>query len=162
MTIEGFVMKLAEMELAVHAEMTGTLEAAAVAVEREAKREIGHYQQAAGPFPKWRRLAPRTLRDKRRLGYAPPDRPLERTGDLRAKIEHKLTGLADPAHMEAHIGANGVKAVVQEAGTQDGHVPARSFLGRAAVRMEERIIRALGEAFGIALGVRAGSTRQLR
>jgi hypothetical protein len=113
----------------------------------EAKREIGHYQEAAGPFVEWAELADSTKADRRRLGF-PDDYPLLRSGELHDSIQHTASG----DHGEA--GSNSDTAVWQELGTHpagqllagsgaDYHIPPRSFLGGAAFRMASRVVEQL-------------------
>jgi hypothetical protein len=83
-----------------HAQKQG-LEKAACLIEEEARAVVGHYQEAAGPFPAWDPLAESTQEERQRLGFTPND-PLLRTGSLRDSIDHKveddkaLIGSADP------------------------------------------------------------------
>lgn len=105
-------------------------------IEAEAKAEIGTYQGAIGDYPEWAPLAARTVKEKTELGYAPPDNPLLREGDMRDSIEHTAQG------HEAAIGSNDQIAVYQELGTS--RIPARSFLGRAAARTGEAVAEAIG------------------
>jgi HK97 gp10 family phage protein len=131
------IVKMAEVTVAVELETRKALERAAVVVEREAKATIGTYQPEAGPFAQWAQLADSTLAEKEKLGYAPPDNPLLREGDLRDSIGHVVSG------HEAAVGSNSDVAVYQELGTR--HMPPRSFLGGAAVRKEGEIVEILGE-----------------
>jgi hypothetical protein len=160
-SLEQAILKCAEIELALHTELYAAMERAAVLIEREAKREIGHYQRAAGPFQAWAPLKPRTVKEKTRLGYSPPDNPLLRTGKMRADINHavRLTG---PEGMEAEIGANGVVPVVQSLGSAARNIPARDFLGHAAVRKERAAVELLGVAVATAFGVRGAMMTRLR
>lgn len=130
LSILDFVTKLAEIEAEIELGQRSVLERAARRVQQEAKREIGHYQQAAGPFPKWPKLADKTVEEKTRLGFAPPDNPLKRTGEMRDSIGYHV----NDEGTEAEIGANGVVPVVQELGAPARGIPARDFLGRAVVR----------------------------
>src|SRR5690348_3170601 len=86
------------------------LEKAAVEVEKRAKDKIGEYQDAVGPFEKWRELADSTKADRVRKGF-PENEPLLRTGEMRDSIEHKV------ADHEAHIGSDNSIALYQELGT---------------------------------------------
>ncbi|MGH7068185.1 MAG: hypothetical protein ACREFO_05885 [Acetobacteraceae bacterium] len=161
-SIEQAVTRLAEIDLDLHHELYMTLKRAAVAIEREAKREIGHYQPARGPFISWAPLRPRTVREKTHLGYSPPDNPLKRTGTLRASIDHEVMTVAPGMPMEAEIGANGVVAVAQSVGAPSRNLPARDFLGHAAVRLQVPIIEEVGNVAMMVFGRRGGaSTRFL-
>lgn len=148
LSLAQFAAKLAEVPLEMQAAETLVLTHAAKHVQQEAKKQIGHYADAAGPFGAWAPLAETTLADKERAGYAPPDNPLLRSGDMRDSIEYTVLPL------EAHVGSNDDKAVYQELGTHgpnpgaDGyHVPPRSFLGSTAFREKDQIGRMIG--FGI-------------
>lgn len=129
------------------------LERAARLVEREAKRSLGHYQDAIGPFAAWEPLHESTLeggrspktghffRGKIELGYASAgdDNPLEREGGLRDSIHSEV------GHREAVVGSNSVYAAVQELGDPENNQPPRSFLGGAAARKAEEVARIIGE-----------------
>ena len=127
------------------------LEQAAKLIEREAKAEIGIYQGPAGPFAAWRPLAQATREDRVRKGYTPND-PLLRTGDLRDSITHEV------GEREAVIGSDNQIAVYQELGTRA--IPARSFLGGAAVRKSDEVAAILGRHAMAAL-VGAGTSAKI-
>ena len=125
------------------------LERAAEAIAKEAKAEIGHYQESAGPFVGWKELSSATLDGfdhpqagyipgKRELGYADAgnDNPLERTGGLRDSYEHTVRG------REAEVGSNADEAVWQEMGTMNAlyPIPPRAVLGIAAVHKEHEAV----------------------
>jgi hypothetical protein len=131
-----FATMLAE----IHAETHHALERAARLVEKEAKAEIGDYQGAAGPFAAWAPLAERTIEDRVRKGFTPDD-PLLRTGTLRDSIGHSVEvhGIASG---HAVVGSDSDIAVWQELGTVN--MPARSFLGGAAVRKTPQVIHIIG------------------
>ena len=105
------------------------LERAAVIVETEAKRVIGTYDY------NWPQLAPSTQADRVAQGF-PANEPLLRTGEMRDSIEH----VSD--RKEAQIGSNSDIAVWQELGTVS--IPARSFLGEAAIRKEQEVVDEIG------------------
>lgn len=128
---------------------------AALAIEQEAKAEIGHYQESAGPFAGWKELSGATLDGfdhpgagahipgKRELGYASEgnDNPLLRDGGLRDSYEHTV-------HMrEAAVGSNDDKAVWQEMGTPNARYPIepRPVLGIAAVHKEHEAVDFIAE-----------------
>lgn len=161
-TLGGFAAHLAKMVVEVEIEKHHALERAARIVEREAKDEIGHYQGAAGPFAKWEPLAQATLyggvtpegyhyQGKIALGYAPPDNPLLREGDMRDSIEHTVIGDT------AYVGSNSQVAVEQELGTHT--IPARSFLGGAAVRKKNEVGRQIGRDVLMVLSGQGNKTR---
>jgi hypothetical protein len=139
----GFAAHLSKLPAVMLAEQHHAMEKAANLVEKEAKDEIGEYQQAAGPFAAWDPLAPSTLADKGAKGYAPPDNPLLRAGDLRDSIEHTVSALLAQSS-EADVGSNSDVAVWQELGTTK--MPARSFLGGALVRKEAEVVTLLGQS----------------
>lgn len=142
----GFADYLSKLPHVVELSRRQSLEKAAVVVKTEAKRSIGEYQAEAGPFAAWEPLAESTLEQKSKKGRAPPDNPLLVTGDLRESIEHNV--VSD----EAHVGSNSDVAVWQELGTN--RIPARSFLGGAAVRKTDEVKNLIGEAFEKALAGR--------
>ena len=128
---------------------------AALAIEKEAKAEIGHYQESAGPFVGWKELSGATLDGfdhprvgripgKRELGYADDegnDNPLLRDGGLRDSYEHTV-------HLrEAAVGSNDDKAVWQEMGTMNARypIPPRAVLGIAAVHKEHEAVDFIAE-----------------
>ena len=135
---------------------------AAVIVQEEAQRELGHYQPAVGPYREWAPLAESTLEGwddshgnhhpgKIELGYAPPDNPLLASGELKYSIEisynsreaaigvpDETVGDGSDGNRERNIGD---VAVDLEFGTRD--MPARSFLGRAAYVKREEIVAAM-------------------
>ncbi|HVC15974.1 MAG TPA: hypothetical protein VNE18_01600 [Rhodanobacter sp.] len=141
LSILGAIVRLGEMVVAVKIEEHEAMKRAALIVEKEAKREIGHYQEEAGPFAAWAMLADSTVAEKQALGYAPPDNPLLRKGDLRDSIGHAVSE-AGAFHAEAVVGSNSDIAVYQELGTEK--MPPRSFLGGAAVRSGKKVAEAVG------------------
>ncbi|HQT62543.1 hypothetical protein [Acidiphilium sp.] len=123
------------------------LDDAAKIVQGRAKQIIGHYQTETGPFDQWSPLAASTVQEKERLGYAPPDNPLKRTGEMQASIERS----ADAER--AYVGSDEDKALWQEMGTHGPgvgpsgyHVPPRSFLGAAAFQLEDKVAEIVTEA----------------
>jgi phage gpG-like protein len=132
-----FGAHLAVMALAETLTLHHGLKKCAVAVEKTAKAEIGHYQDAVAHFPAWAPLADSTEAEKSRLGY-PLGAPLLRKGDLRDSISHEIDGL------EAVIGSDSDIMVYQELGTS--RIPPRAVLGPAAIRNEKLILHTLGHA----------------
>lgn len=128
--------------LAPAAELAGVAAAAKI-IQAEAKAEIGHYQDQAGPFSAWRELADRTKADRLRKGFTEND-PLLRTGEMRDSVETTVHATAIGA--EAAIGSNSQIAEWQELGTSK--MPPRSFLGGAAVRKGEEATGTILEAIG--------------
>ena len=125
------------------------LRAAATIVAEAADGYIGEYQPAAGPFPAWKPLSQATLhggvspsghkfKGKIDLGFAPPDRPLLRTGFMRDTIESSV----GPGKMV--VGSDDEVAFWQELGTR--YMPARSFIGRAMFEKQGAAVAAVMEA----------------
>lgn len=136
------VVHLARIAIEVEIETHHALTRAAKIVEAEAKAEIGHYQDAVGPFAGWAELADRTKADRLNAGY-PENEPLLRTGELRDSIGHKVEG------HEAAVGSDLAVAEWQELGTS--RIPPRSFLGGAAVRKTPEVVEVIGEGAVIGL-----------
>lgn len=137
MSIVEFCGKLAEITESIEEVKHEALEKAAKIVEKEAKREIGHYQDGGGMFPPWAELADSTKDDRVRLGFSEND-PGLRSGDMRDSIEHEVHG------DEAVVGSNADELVYFELGTQ--HQPPRSVLGLAAERKAPEVAEILGES----------------
>lgn len=118
-------------------------------IEHVAKEEFGEYQPAVGPFPAWAPLAPTTLAGwgpfpgKEQLGYAPPDNPLVREGDLRDSISHEVHAL------EAFIGSPDERMPWFEFGTS--RMPPRPVLGPAAESSKAVIEKLIGAALVVGL-----------
>lgn len=136
-SISSFVEFLETRREAVRIAQKDGLNAAGEMLVREAQATIGEYQDAADPFPAWPELSEATLEGgvnevgyrypgKVELGYAPPDNPLLRTGQLRGSIEHEAT------EAEVVVGTYDPVAEWQEFGTKD--MPARSFIGATMFR----------------------------
>lgn len=147
LSLLGFIAKLAAFPAELEHETHKGMERAAVLVENEAKRLIGHDENpAAGPFAEWQELADSTKEEKERLGYfgvVSEYDSLLRTGGMRDSIDHRVEG------HEAVVGSNDDKAVWQELGTS--RIPARSFLGAGAFRKEDAVHEVLGSAVVTAL-----------
>jgi HK97 gp10 family phage protein len=137
-TLDGFVAHLAGLAVELEEKQHHALEKAARIVEKEAKAEIGHYQDQAGPFAAWRELADSTKADRVHKGFTEND-PLLRTGDLRESIGHEVDGNV------AIVGSTSDVAVYQELGTSK--IPPRSFLAGALVRKSEQVVNALGREY---------------
>lgn len=152
MDLLEFIAHLGGASLRMEAARHEALERAAKLVEDEAKREIGTYQDGAGPFAAWAELAESTKDDRVRLGFS-EDEPGLRTGEMRDSIDHKVEG------NEAVVGSTSEKMVWFELGTT--RQPPRSVLGGALVRKEEEVARLLGEASVAAL-IGPGANMRLR
>lgn len=105
-------------------------------VEKEAKEEIGHYQQAAGPFPAWVPLAESTQQDRVSKGFSADD-PELRTGELRDSIKSEASGLSSIAGSTSEV------MFWQENGT--AKMPPRSIIGIAYIRKLEFLEEELGK-----------------
>ena len=123
------------------------VERAAAAIEAEARREIGTYQEAAGPFQAWPELAPFTKADRLARGYSEND-PGLRTGEMRDSIERTAQG------EQAAVGSNDDKLLWFEMGTATQ--PPRSVLGTAAVHETDHVI---DDIAGAVVRVVAGVTK---
>lgn len=132
-----FAEHLLTLEVAIAATTHRALEKAARIVEKDAKGQIGSYQEAAGPFQDWAELAESTKEDRVRKGYTEND-PLLRDGKLRDSITHEVE-----VH-EAVIGSKSDIAAYQEFGTPT--IPPRPFMGPAVFKNKGKIQRILGEA----------------
>lgn len=154
-SLEEFVVFLATRVPVVDASVTHGLEVACRIVETEAKHEIGTYQPSGGPFAAWAPLAETTLEGwagrpgKVELGYAPPDNPLLRTGELRDAVEHTVDVDEAAVGVPSKIVIDGDKsvdigdvAIWQEMGTVK--IPPRSFLGHAGFVKEKAVVEAIG------------------
>jgi len=113
------------------------LDAVAAHVQKKAKDEIGHYQQAVGHFPAWEELAESTKADRLTQGYTEND-PGLRSGEMRNSVERQVDG------HEALIGSNDQDLVWFELGTEKQ--PPRPVLGTAVEYSHDYIRRTLGGA----------------
>lgn len=128
--------------LAIPAAASIALDAAAAAIEREAKAEIGTYQRSdMGPFQPWAELKDATKQERVRLGFTEND-PLLRTGELRDSISREVRGL------EAVVGSDNDVMVYQELGTRT--IPPRAVLGLAASRKTQDVMKLVGEGLQVA------------
>lgn len=123
-------------------ELHAGLDVIARKIEKDAKAEIGTYQDAVGPFPGWSELADATKDDRIRQGYSEND-PLLRSGQRMDDITHAVEGL------EAAIGTpqsalTAQIAVYEEFGTTKE--PARPVLGPAAFKNKTTIQKLVGAA----------------
>lgn len=141
--------KLFERTAAVEFALESALHRIGAHVEKVAKEEIGEYQPAVGPFPAWAPLSEYTLNGwgkypgKIQLGYAPPDNPLLREGDLRDSIEYHVD------HLEVSIGSDDDRMVYHELGT--ARMPPRPVLGPAVFRSKHVIEKLVGAALAVGL-----------
>ena len=126
------------------------LKESAELVEATAKAEFGDYQEPKGPYPGWAVLAPSTLIDKWRHGWAPPDNPLVRTHALQNSIQHEVGDFLGGNLFQAVIGSTSDIMPYHEYGTSK--MPSRPVLGPAlfvniekiGVIIQKRIQKAFG------------------
>lgn len=136
-SITHFLVHLIEAELAVQVASHRALDVAAAIVEKDAKEQIGTYQEDAGPFNAWPELADSTKQDRLHKGFSEND-PLLRSGELRDSISREVHG------NEAAIGSTSDVMVWQELGTE--RIAPRPVLGPAAYKNKDRIEKVLGAA----------------
>lgn len=148
LSIADAIAKLGEMTIAVNEAQHAIMTRACRVVQREAKAEIGHYQEQAGWMVAWADLADSTKADRVRKGY-PEDEPLLREGDLRDSIEIAVRDRLIGGETHGAVGSNSDIAVYQELGTS--RIPPRSFLGGAAFRKSEEVAELLGSEVVTAL-----------
>jgi hypothetical protein len=115
------------------------LEAAAALVERDARRQMGHYQPAVGPFQAWAPLSPAYAASKAAAGYPSPS-PLVRSGVMLASFQHEV----DHAGLTAIAGSTDPKMLWHELGTVK--MAPRPVWGPAAFKSQEAIGRLIGTA----------------
>jgi hypothetical protein len=117
------------------------------AVAEIARHKIGEYQGAVAgagwAFPEWPLLAARTVADKTAKGFAPPDNPLLRTGEMRSTVSFFVAGDM------LVVGSTDPVARYQEIGTD--RIPPRPFIGPAMLEADLLIKRELGGALASVL-----------
>lgn len=138
-SIGAFVAHLERIAAAAPQHELRALRDAGRVIQAETRAELGTYQAAAGPFGEWPSLTDFTQRERERLGFTAND-PLKASGELHDHIDlsfdakQAVVGVPDETvgdGTEANPIRNiGDVAIDLEMGTQ--HMPARSFLGRAA------------------------------
>jgi phage gpG-like protein len=134
--ILGFIAELPAIERDLHAAGPMIVEKACQIVQRKAKSAIGREHEM------WVPLAPSTIADKQKHGYAVP-KPLLRDGTLRDSINYTVND------NEGCVGSDDPVAVFQELGTS--RIPPRSFLVSSAISSEDRIHRMAAAATMAAL-----------
>jgi hypothetical protein len=136
------------------------LQEAARVVQQEASDSIGHYQGGAGPFKDWAPLSEYTLNGwdtptgdhypgKIEMGFAPPDNPLLRTGELKYHIDFTVSGYEAAIGVPDEQVGDGTQenpyrnigdvATDLELGTR--YMEPRSFLGRALYVKTDEVLR---------------------
>lgn len=142
----GCAQELLAGEVRVMSEAYVMLDKIGNAIEKQAKRQITHLQEATGPFEAWAPLAESTIeRKEEHSPYVLNDdgNPGLDTGEMRDSYQHTVDGWT------AHIGSDNDKAVWFELGTDK--MPARSVLGMAAVNKADQIVKYIGGATVVAL-----------
>lgn len=137
-TFEEMARHMLDLERIMPVSIGRITETIATAAQERAQAKIGHYQQGIEAFPAWAPLADSTLAEKRRLGFAPPDNPLLRTGELRESIEKRVDRLAG----QAQVGSNSDVMVYQELGTKT--IPPRPVLGPTGAEVMQTIEKLIG------------------
>ncbi len=138
-SITDFVEHLAAIAIAEDIAIRKGVNAAAKLVEKEAKAEIGTYQDEIGPFIAWPELAEATKADRIRKGFTEDD-PGLRTGEMRDSIGTAMSSDG----LEAQVGSNDDHMVYFELGTSKQ--PPRSVLGGAMARKLPEVKEILGTA----------------
>ena len=128
LSLAQMAAKLAVMEAEMKLVTPAIVAEACAMVCKEARESLGHYQDG------WPALQPETIARKM-MG----DSPLLETGQLRASIQWNSEG------NEGYVGSDDMNAVYHELGTSRG-VPARPFLGPAAIKMEDQIHKMAAKA----------------
>jgi len=132
---------LERQAVAVEAEIAGLVRATAESGAEMAREMIGREQETVavptGYFARWAPLAVRTIDDKTKLGFGPPDyQPLLRSGQYRASISGTSIGLTGV------VGSSDPVGVYHEFGTAE--MPPRPVLGRAVAVSFEVLCDQLG------------------
>jgi hypothetical protein len=122
----GFVAQLKTIDRDLTEVGPAILARACEMVAKAAREAIGKEHEM------WSALAPGTIAEKVRHGYAVPA-PLLRTGEMRSSIEWTV----DAAKLEGCVGSDDPVALYQELGTS--RIPPRSFLVSSAISMEDKI-----------------------
>lgn len=128
--LADFITHLAGAQVALVAAEQSALKKGALLIENEAKREMGHYQPAVGPFPAWAALAESTEARKAAMGY-PANAPLLASGDAQKNITHEISG------HDAVIGSPDEVMVYHEFGTSK--MPPRPVFGPAVYKNLEKL-----------------------
>jgi hypothetical protein len=151
MTLTNFVAHLAGAAMEISHINHAAMERACLVVEKEAKREVGTYQDGQGQIAGWAELADSTKDDRVRQGYSEND-PGLRSGEMRDSIGHAVS------ENEGVVGSNDEKLVWFELGTSKQ--PPRSVLALAALHKGEAVAKILGHGMTASLlgkGVHNGS-----
>jgi len=134
--LEAFVHHLARIERAVANSGRTAMAAAAIIIERDAKRQIGTYQPGVGDFPAWAPLSADYEAAKVAAG-GKANAPLLFSGEMRDSIDHTVSAT------EAVVGAKDEKMVYHEFGTSK--MPPRPVFGPAMLKTRKEVEAALGQ-----------------
>jgi HK97 gp10 family phage protein len=146
-SIFEFLAEIPAIERDLHASGPKIVERACQIVQKKAKAAIGREHE------EWAPLAPSTLADKAKHGFATP-KPLLRTGELRDSIEYTVNG------NEGCVGTDNKAAPFLEFGTSK--MPPRSFLVSSAISSEDKIHRMAAAATIAALSGHGHGARDVR
>ncbi|ANA13383.1 HK97-gp10 family putative phage morphogenesis protein [Acetobacter oryzifermentans] len=141
-TEQGFLDYLASAPVRLEAQLKTAMKHEASHLQKEAREEVGHYQEAAGPFPAWSPLADSTMDDRIRKGFTPDD-PGLRTGAMRDSYKASVEG------NKIVLGSTSNAAQWFEEGTIKQ--PPRPVIGPAIFRNTETITRHLTESISAAM-----------
>jgi len=149
-SVQAFALHLLAAEAIWRTQRKHALNAAADLIKKDARAQIGEYQEAIGNYPAWAELAESTEDEKARLG-APADAPLLRYGDLQKSFRSELEG-----DETVIVGSTDPVMEYHEFGTSK--MPPRPVLGPALLKNDERIRQILGVAMldAIVSGQRLG------
>ena len=141
-SMSAFVNHLARLPVAVEVAEVEGLKLATRLLRDRARETLGTYQEAVGPLPSWRELAPSTQAERSLAGYTPND-PLLRSGELRESIQDEVT---DDPH--GRVFTDNPHAADLEFGTI--RIPPRPFMGVAVYRHGDEAVAKVGEAVAAA------------
>ena len=147
-SFEGFAEHLVKVTLATHEAKLKAMEAAARIVQKQAKDEIGVYQDGLGNIPGWAELADSTKADRLRQGYSEND-PGLRSGAMRDSIQRTVKEGEAPGDVAGFVGSDMDEMVWFELGTSKQ--PPRSVLAIAAMQTETEVHKLIGDAFYTAI-----------
>lgn len=136
--LELFALHLVTVAALWKQERKHALNAAAGLIKKDARAQIGHYQDAVGQYPEWAPLAESTEDQKARMGYE-PDAPLLAEGDLKKSFRSTLEG-----EDTVIVGSTDPVMEFHEFGTVK--MPPRPVLGPALLKNIENIQKLLGFA----------------
>lgn len=137
--IASFLRHMEAVRVALPAAGALGVRAGAELIAKEAKAELGHYQDQVGPFVGWAELADRTKDDRVKHGFS-ENEPGLRTGEMRDSIGVEVSAGAGLTH-HAAAGSPDQNLEFFENGTKKQSP--RSVLGAAAFRKEAEVVEAM-------------------